>query len=581
MTIVRPRPAGPAPYHASVATRVASPDFIGRKRELGALSDALVRGRAGDAVVVLVGGDAGIGKTRLVAEAAGVARESGSLVLEGGCVSLGSGEGLPFGPIVEALRRLPELIAAGRAGSITDIADLRSTETSDLGRLMPELGTGSMPESGMFDRPDWVQARIFEGMLALLRSLGEQLPVVLIVEDLHWSDSSTRDLLSFLARNARTERLAIIGTYRTDELHRRHPLRPWLAEMERLPRVVRTEVGRFGRAELVALITAILGHRPPTDLVDAIARRAEGNPFFVEELLASGVGDTADRIPPTLRDVLLTRVTALSDDAQRILGVAAVAGRTVQPALLADVAGTDEAAIEGPLREAVAAQILTTDRSAGGEAYRFRHALLAEAVYDDLLPNERRRLHAAYASVLDAQPIPEGAEGASQLAALAHHATAAHDQVRALQAWVGAARAAAATHAFGEAGRAYERAIELWDAVPADDRPSDTDAPALHFEAALSAMVGGRTERAVDLSRAAILGLDQKRQPERWAAANERLARTLWRSGKMDDGLMLLQSTASALEQAGPTPVRAQDHGGDRRGAHAAWQPSAGDRYCR
>jgi DNA-binding NarL/FixJ family response regulator len=238
--------------------------------------------------------------------------------------------------------------------------------------------------------------------------------------------------------------------------------------------------------------------------------------------------------------------------------VAAVAGRTAQPALLAAVAGADEADIEAPLREAVAAQILTTDQSTRGEAYRFRHALMAEAVYDDLLPTERRRLHAAYAMALDALPVPPGAEGASQLAALAHHSMAAHDQVRALQAWVRSGRAAAAAHLFGEAGRSLERAIELWDAVPADDRPSDTDAAALHHEAALSAMVAGRTERAVDLARAAIAGLDQERQPERWAAANERLARALWRAGRMEEGLAILQSSAAMLERAEPTPVRAR-----------------------
>ena len=302
MTIVEPRfghrpDAGALSYHGIVTTRVASPDLIGRERELRSLRDAVARSRAGDAVVVLVGGDAGIGKTRLVTEGVAQAHDAGSLVLEGGCVSLGSGEGLPFGPIVEALRRLPDLIDAGEVGAITDMAELRTTETSDLGRLMPELGSGPTADAGVFDRPDWVQARIFEGMLALLRALGEQTPVVLVVEDLHWSDSSTRDLLSFLARNARTERLVIIGTYRTDDLHRRHPLRPWLAEMERLPRVVRTEVGRLGQSELVDLISAILGHRPPSDLVDAIAKRAEGNPFFVEELLACGIEDAADRIP--------------------------------------------------------------------------------------------------------------------------------------------------------------------------------------------------------------------------------------------------------------------------------------------
>jgi predicted ATPase len=305
-----------------------------------------------------------------------------------------------------------------------------------------------------------------------LRLLGEHVPVVLIIEDLHWSDGSTRDLLSFLARNVRDERLTIIGTYRTDDLHRRHPLRPWLAEMERLPRVSRTEVGRFDRSDLAAQVAAILGHAPAVGLLETIAARADGNPFFVEELLASGVDGGAERIPATLRDVLMTRVTALSDDAQRILGVAAVAGRTAEPSMLAQVGGWSEADMEAPLREALGAQILSTQSTSAGEAYRFRHALLAEAVYDDLLPSERRRLHAAYASVLESMAVPSGAEGASHLAALAYHSTAAQDQRLALRSWVRAARAAADTHAFGEAGRALEHAIELWDAVRADDRPA-------------------------------------------------------------------------------------------------------------
>ncbi|HEY7702945.1 MAG TPA: AAA family ATPase [Candidatus Limnocylindrales bacterium] len=541
-----------------MATRVASPEFVGRRRELASLTDAVARGTGGDAVVALVGGDAGIGKTRLVEEVADQARARGALVLEGGCVSLGNGEGLPFAPIVEALRRLPTMIAAGEVEAITNIDELRSTETSDLGRLLPELGATASPEPDMFDRPGWVQGRIFEGLLVLLRTLGERVPIVLVVEDLHWSDSSTRDVLAFLARNARTERLAVIGTYRTDDLNRRHPLRPWLSEMERAPRVVRVEVGRFGRAELDAQISAIVGHRPSVALLEAIEQRAEGNPFFVEELLASSAGAPGERLPPTLRDVLMTRVTALTEDTQRLLGVAAVAGRTVEADLLAEVAGSAETDIEGPLREAVSAQILTIDPQSRPDAYRFRHALLAEAVYDDLLPSERRRLHAAYAAALDARPVAGGAQGASQLAALAHHATAAHESVRALRAWVGAARAAAASHAFAEARTAYERAIELWDAVPADDRPVDADAAALYHEGALAAMISGHNERSVVLARAAVERLDPERDLERWASANQRLARAAWIDGGLDEGLARLEATAAALAPGDPSPLRAR-----------------------
>jgi DNA-binding CsgD family transcriptional regulator len=167
-------------------------------------------------------------------------------------------------------------------------------------------------------------------------------------------------------------------------------------------------------------------------------------------------------------------------------------------------------------------------------------------------------LHAAYAAALDARPVPAGAAGASHLASLAHHATSAHEPVRALRAWVGAARAATAAHAFAEAGRAYERAIELWDAVPADDRPAEVDAAALYHEGALAAMIGGRQDRAVDLARAAVDRLDPDRQLERWAAANERFARAAWVSGRMDEGLSLLEATASRLEPEAPSPMRAR-----------------------
>ena len=180
----------------------------------------------------------------------------------------------------------PRLLADETNG--LDIEELRSPATAELGRLVPELGSAISPEVGTLDRPEWIQARIFEGLLALLRIIGERRPVVLILEDLHWADGSTRDVTSFLARNARAERLVVIGTYRTDELHRRHPLRPWLSEMDRLPRVQRLELARFGRAELDAQIAAILDHVPASGLVDSVERRTEGNPFFVEELLASG-----------------------------------------------------------------------------------------------------------------------------------------------------------------------------------------------------------------------------------------------------------------------------------------------------
>lgn len=538
-----------------VATRVSSPVFIGRQEELDLLAEALQAANAGSPSTALIGGDAGIGKTRLVGEMATAARAAGMVVLQGGCVALGDGGSLPFAPIVEAFRRLPTLLAEDdRLGSLDA---LRSPATSELGRLVPELGSAAAG-SAAIDRPEWIQARIFEGLLALLAALSERAPLVLILEDLHWADGSTRDVAAFLARNARSERLLVIGTYRTDELHRRHPLRPWLSEMERLPRVRRIELTRFSREELGAQVAAILDHVPTVGLLEAIARRSEGNPFFVEELLASGAEAHSDRIPENLRDVLLSRLTALSEEAQRVLGVAAVAGRRVPTELLAAVSGVPEAELEGPLREALASQILVAETDSGTDAYRFRHALLAEAVYDDLLPSERRRLHAAYAAVLDPRPVPDGADGASHLAALAHHATAAHEPARALRAWVAAARAATSAYGFAEAAHAYEQAIDLWDAVPADDRPIDADTAALHHEASLVAMVSGRPDRGVDLARVAVASLSRADDPERWAAARERLARASWIAGEMDESLRILEAIAAELDGSEPTPTRAR-----------------------
>ncbi len=540
---------------AHVATRVSSPLFIGRQAELEILKDAVARADLGEAAIVLVGGEAGIGKTRLVDEIGGQADAAGALVLQGGCISLGDGGGLPFAPFVEALRRLPTALAGSRFG--IDVDSLRTPATVELGRLMPEFGTPDAADSEGFARPEWIQARIFEGLLALLRELAERATVVLILEDLHWADGSTRDLVAFLARNVRAERLLVVGTYRTDELHRRHPLRPWLAEMDRLPRVRRIDLTRFGRGELGEQMAAILGTTPEPELLEAIEARAEGNPFFVEELLAARDGAGGAGVPETLREVLLSRVASLSEDAQRVLGIASMDGRSVEPGLLAEVAAQPEAELEDPLREALAAQLLVSDPSGDGH-YRFRHALLAEAVYDDLLPSERRRLHAAYAAALDARPIPEGAEGASQLAAVAHHASAAHEPVRALRAWILAARAASSAVAFAEALRAFERAIDLWDVVPADDRPSGVDLAQLHHEASLAAMIGGWPERAVELARMAVRLLDPDREPERWAAANERLSRTMWIVGDPVAATAIIEATAVAMGRAGPSPERAR-----------------------
>src|SRR5690242_3395904 len=252
-----------------MATRVASPEFVGRETELAQLESALARARGGEPAVALIGGESGVGKSRLLAEAMARALAGGARVLAGDCVALGDAE-LPYAPIVAALRGLDgdevEAIVGGAAASLAP--------------LLPQLGPVATALPGAL-----AQGRMFELLLALLGGLaGEDEPLLLVIEDLHWADRSTRDFLSFLIRTARHERIALVSTYRTDELHRRHPLRPFLAEAERAPAVTRLAVQRFTREELRAQLEGILGRRPEARQVDDLFARAEGNPFYTEEL---------------------------------------------------------------------------------------------------------------------------------------------------------------------------------------------------------------------------------------------------------------------------------------------------------
>jgi predicted ATPase len=235
----------------------------------------------------------------------------------------------------------------------------------------------------------------------VVQRLAARTPLLLVMEDLHWADRSTRDLLAFLATYLRSGRVMVVLSFRSDELDRRHPLRRLLAELARNRRVVRLELPRFSRAELAEQLAGLLGADPPARLVDDIYARSEGNPFFAEELLLTGDGGDPGTLPPGLREVLLARVVQLGHRTQQLLRVAAAAGSGATGPLLAAVAGMDDQQLLECLREAVDQQLLRPD-PAGGDGYLFRHALVAEAVYSELLPGERVRLHTALADALEA-----------------------------------------------------------------------------------------------------------------------------------------------------------------------------------
>jgi DNA-binding CsgD family transcriptional regulator len=511
-----------------VTTRVSSSRLIGREAELAELEAALADAAAERPSFAIVAGESGVGKTRLLSELETRARESGALVLSGDCVDLGESE-LPYVPLVAALRPL------ARSGDPALTDSLRAA----VAPLMP--GLGAAPDPGESGDDGGAQARLFEGLLALLEALGTERPVLLLIEDLHWADRSTRAALAFLARSLISERALIVGSYRPDEMHRRHPLRPLLAELERVPHARRIVLDPLTHEQLAAQLTDILGAEPDPELLQRLWSRSGGNPLFSEELLAAGV-DGLGAAPDTLRDALMLRVERLSEGAQEVLRLVAV-GQRLDHALLAATSGLDERALRDALREAVDGHILVTYEDG---THRFRHALLREVVDDDLLPGERAALHLALGRAI--APRVDERSGAALTAAVAHHFAAAGDQPAALEWAVRAATASERVYAHGEAGALLERALEIWDRVPDAAERAGTDKVSLLIRAAEAARALGHPGRQLSFTQAALAELGPDPDACRAAELLEAIARAERSVNKPRSSIATLEHALELIE---------------------------------
>ncbi|HEY6709887.1 MAG TPA: AAA family ATPase, partial [Actinomycetota bacterium] len=531
-------------------TSATTTSFVGRADELNRLLRLLERAERGRPALGLIAGDAGVGKTRLLDELAARAGAAGVRVLVGGCMEAGD-VGLPYVPFIDAFRDL------GTRPGEAEVAAPLAAAVPSLGRLLPELATDAGPAPPPGDGFERVQ--LFDGVLSLLSRLSELAPLLLVIEDLHWADRSTRDLLAFLIRTLRGGRVALVASYRSDELNRRHPLRPLLAELVRVPDLERIDLAPFGRAELAEHLQAVAGQPVPPAVVDRILARSEGNAFFAEELVAAGAIRADIGLPEALADVLLGRIEALSELAQEVLKVAAVAGRRVGHGLLVAASGMPEAEVERGLRDAIAGQVLVV--TAATDSYRFRHALLQEAVYADLLPGERIRLHATYARLL-----AEAAGGdAASAAELAWHCLASHDLPGALAALVKAAGHAATVFAPSEAFRHLTQALELWPRVPDAAAVAGLDRFEVLVRAAEAASNSGEFRQAVGLAKEAIEVVDEEAEPLRAALAYDRLSSYLLDAEpeveitRLDEQMLAASRRAVELVPADPpTPLRAR-----------------------
>jgi DNA-binding CsgD family transcriptional regulator/tetratricopeptide (TPR) repeat protein len=456
----------------------AGPVLVGRETQLAAISAAYERARSRRPVTVLISGEAGIGKSRLVS--AGTRDLPGEpLVLAGGCLELGA-EGAPYVPFVAVVRRLVRRLG------LEQVKALLPPAGSALGDWLPELG----PVPRRYGR-----ARLLEEMLALIGRVSEVLPVVLVIEDLHWADASSRELFAYLVRNLADSAVLLIGTVRTGELTADHPNRRLLAELGRGGDVVRLALDPLGHEHVAELLATLDGRPADRSRSLRIHRRSGGNPLFVEALHDAGEA-AAD-----LRTLLLDRLTGLPGPAREVLAILAVGGAALTGEILDEIAAEPEES----LTDLVGRDLVV----AGEQGYAIRHDLIREAVYESLLPAKRRRMHARYAGVL--------ASRAPDSAALAEHWTAAGEFARALPVAWRAAERAGRQHAYDEQLHLLDLVLTRWTQVADPSHLIGADRTAVLEHAAAAAFEAGKSAVGIAHCTAALDMLDPVVDPHRAA----------------------------------------------------------------
>ena len=565
-------------------SRVLSPTMIGREAELSTLEDALLSALRGDGGVVIVGGEAGMGKTRLVNSLAATARRLGAVVIAGGCSE--AELSLPYLPFLEAIGNY---LATAR---IAPLRDRLGTAADELAQLFPQLGR---PAAASGD-PAQAKMRLFESMLMLLADAARQRALLLILEDLQWADPATRELLDYATRRLRSTNVLIAATYRTDEMHRKHALLPTIQGWRRGGQVEMVDLHALGPAQLGAMVCAIFDERQISDeFRDFLSERSEGNPFVLEEMLRDAL-DRGEifrtetgwdrkplaefRIPPTVRDTILQRLERLSSDHVPVLAAASVMGRSFDIASLAKVASVDESVALVALEASVTAQLVELEDRLSG-LYRFRHALTREAIYEDLVVPRRQQLHGRVADVLAAESGHSAVDVANNLLLAGRH-----DEAVAM--CVAAADEASERYAYRDAAELLERAAPhvrdrverarilcragqcYWDNTESANAKRllehgipDLEAAGLEVEVAANRLLLGRCfwelQRS-DLAREQFervrAALEPRGPSEGLALALMRLGSLASWNGDFDEGLEQTQRAVEIAEAAGADRVR-------------------------
>ena len=523
--------------------------MFGRELEAAQLGRAIAGLQEGRGCVVVIGGEAGIGKTRLIEEALDQA-DPGLRVLRGDCLALGAR--IPYLPLADLLRDLTRQLPAPTLNRIIGPA------RADLARFLPGLGssagtTGTDDSAIRESRSDELERlRLYEAFLRVTERIAAEGPTLFVVEDVQWIDQASLELLAFLAHGLQQVGSAgLFVSVRPEEVDGSDEVLMLLAGLGRGPATERIELRPLGPESTRRIAAAILGGQPSNELLERVSARSDGNPLFLEQLLlapaqSDGPADDGTALPPKLRDLLAARMAHVPPEVLEVLRVAAAAGRTIDDRLLARASKLDEAQVSRAVRATVDDGILIRGQSLGRPAYRFRHEILRAQVAAQLLPAEARRVHAAFAQALSDEP------GQPSLSEIADHWDAAGDAARALPAHVSAGRTAMTAFAFSRAGDHLDRALELWIDVDDPETITGLTRASLLGEAAAAAARAGRFMHAVALTREQIAEAGEEGD-ESFELARSSLRWYLWEAGHLDAALA---EAATVLADADAVPTR-------------------------
>lgn len=481
--------------------------FVGRVAELAALDGALAATSERGAGVALVAGEAGMGKSRLVDQLRQRAQAGGALVATGRTPV--EGATLPYSTIVGLLRDVARKVGPREVEALLE----------PVNELL--VGSPAATTPGAIAR-----LQLFEAMLRAVEGLATERPAVFVLEDLHWADTGSVEILDYLVCNLDEHCVLVVATYRPDEVERRPPLRRVLTELRRHASVTTLELSGLGREEVAALVADVTGEQQSWTVVDAIHRRSEGNPLFAEELV--GIRQES-ALPPALRDLLVARVEQLPSNARAVVAVAGVLGVSCDHRLLATVAAMNVDAFDGALADAVRHGVLAVDGSAG--LVRFRHALLRDAAHAELLPAERVRLHRRAADALEADATRTAAGPGHAAAELAEHRFEAGEWAAACEASIVAARASMAIYALHAAHTHFRRAVDAHRLASGACEHPDVNEAELYRMTAEAASLVGDIEGSLEMADSAVGALDPSAPLSRVVASVLLQAKCAWDVG--------------------------------------------------